>query len=88
MIVVSIHHRESASPLNLPFSALLAANKAAIPHARAITSANSTTFTVGTAGSFTVTATGNPTARATRTSVGRGCRLGFIGYWLTGNASG
>jgi hypothetical protein len=40
MSVVIIHRRESASPLNLPFSALLAANKAAIPHARAITSAN------------------------------------------------
>src|SRR5262249_39023772 len=37
----------------------------AAPVAPVITSANSTTFTVGVAGSFTVTATGNPTPTIT-----------------------
>jgi len=37
------------------------------PQAPQITSANSTTFTVGSAGSFTVTSTGNPTATLSAT---------------------
>ncbi len=39
--VLTIHHFESASPLNRPFSALIAVNSAPIAHRKAMTSANS-----------------------------------------------
>ncbi len=42
-------------------------SRSTVNQAPAITSANSTTFTVGTAGSFTVTATGTPTPTLTET---------------------
>ena len=46
---------------------LLAMTSSQVNQAPAITSANSTTFTVGTAGSFTVTATGSPTPSLSET---------------------
>lgn len=51
--------------MNAPES--VTANFATTGQAPAITSANTTTFTVDTAGTFTVTATGNPTPSITQT---------------------
>ena len=54
-----------------------------------ITSANSTTFTVGTAGSFIVTTTGHPVPAITNTNFG-GCTLSTLptGVTLTDNGNG
>ena len=51
--------------------------------APAITSANGTTFTVGSAGTFTVTSTGNPTAALTKT----GSLPAGVGFTDNGNGT-
>jgi Domain of unknown function (DUF1929)/PKD domain/Putative Ig domain len=63
---------------------LLAMTSSQVNQAPAITSANSTTFTVGTAGSFMVTATGSPTPSLSET----GALPGGVTFKDNGNGTG